>query len=407
MRRLSPLVTTFGLMVVLMFVLIECGGVPGLQPTPVAPPTDTPVPALQPQVIVYLPGGKQVLPAHPDSIQSALNDLIVFISLQAKTFYSPEKYAEVIGPLPRVEAVYPRETSLATLAGSIPADRIAVAQTEHGVEILTQVGNSAWSVWAARDPDGGLFSNLAEAVAAETGVRIDRTSAARVPTAKPTQPPALVTTPFVKITEPVAGQSLTGQVVARGRAGGLFENTFILELRDSGGNILAMRPVTITAADMGMAGTFEVTLVWTPPAEQTTGTLWGIYRSPKDGSILAEDHLDVALLPATVSGPFIEIAEPRAGQTLAGRAVVLGRAGGLFENTFALELRDSSGKVLIMTPVTVAAPEMGMAGVFEVTLTWAPPSTQMAGSLWGIYRSPKDDSVLVETRVDVILSPSQ
>ena len=298
MRRLSPLVTTLGLMVVLVFVLIECGGVPGVQSTPIVPPTNTSSPALQPQVIIYLPGGKQVLPARLDSILNALNDLIASISLQARTFYTPEKYAEVFGPLPRVEAVYPRETALATLAGSIPADRIAVAQTEHGVEILTQVGNSAWSVWAARDLEKELFSALAEAVGAETGVRIDRTSGTQVPTAKPTQPPSTVVAPFIKITEPVTGQTLAGQTVVRGRAGGLFENTFALELRDASGNTLAMTPVTVAAPDMGMAGVFEVTLTWTPPSAQTTGTLWGIYHSPKDGSILTEDHLEVILSSA-------------------------------------------------------------------------------------------------------------
>jgi len=124
-------------------------------------------------------------------------------------------------------------------------------------------------------------------------------------TAAPTVPaptataasPAQVSEPFIKIVEPQTGDALAGAVVVTGRAGGLFENTFALELRDASGQALVSMPVTVAAPDMGMAGEFQVTLRWTPPSEPTSGTLWGIYYSPKDGSVAASDHLDVTLVP--------------------------------------------------------------------------------------------------------------
>jgi hypothetical protein len=85
--------------------------------------------------------------------------------------------------------------------------------------------------------------------------------------------------------------------VVKGRAGGLFENTFLLELRDAGGQVLASMPVTVPAPEMGMVGDFQVTLRWTPPEGPITGTLWAIYHSPKDGSVAASDYLDVTLVP--------------------------------------------------------------------------------------------------------------
>lgn len=119
---------------------------------------------------------------------------------------------------------------------------------------------------------------------------------ALTPTATAT-PPAQVSEPFIKIVDPMTGDTLAGAVVVRGRAGGLFENTLVLELRDASGQALVVLPVTLAVPEMGMAGEFQATLRWTPPAEPTTGTLWGIYYSPKDGSVAASDHLDVTLVP--------------------------------------------------------------------------------------------------------------
>lgn len=297
MRRASPVVTTFGLIIALVIVA-ECVAKPEPAPPTVVASSSTSALSPRPQLLIYMPGGKQVLPADPSAILQALDVLLPAISTQVRTFYTPERYSEAFGALSRLEAVYPSQVTLATLTGPIQADRVAVVRTEDGLRILTETGVGGWAMWGIRAQDTGLFAALVDEVERETGVRLDRPPSALSPTPAPAPAPTPVPGPFIEIQQPVAGATLLGQVTVRGRAGGLFENTFALELRDAAGHTLALLPVTVPAGEMGQVGDFEAVLTWTPPDRETSGLLLGTYRSPKDGAIVAEDAVEVILAPA-------------------------------------------------------------------------------------------------------------
>jgi hypothetical protein len=399
MRRtvsfLSPLV-----LLVALAVFAQCRAA---TPTATVPPASAEAAQVRPQVLVYMEGGKQVLPANPSAILDALDVLTAAISGEASASLAPAEYMTAFGGLPRLEAVYATRTTLTTLTGPIEADRLAVVRADDGLRILTQTGASSWAVWTIREQSYGLFTTLADAVASETGVQLDRVATTEVPPTAQTTPAAV---PFIKMTWPQSLAILAGQATVEGRAGGLFENQLVIELHDANDQVLAVAPVVLQAPEMGAEGAFSAELAWTPPAERTSGTLWAIYRSPKDGTILAEDHLDVTLAPALPDlsgGPFVEISEP--GVVLSGHVTVQGQAGGLFENQLTVELRDASGQTLAQVPVVIQAPDMGARGTFSAELAWASPAQQTSGTLCAIYYSPKDGSIAVQACVEVTLAP--
>jgi len=111
------------------------------------------------------------------------------------------------------------------------------------------------------------------------------------PGQQPTQPAV-----FINITEPAQGAmlDLTWVVTVKGQGGALFEGNVIVQALDAAGNVLAHQPTTIDAPDAGTggAGPWSVDLrITTEPGTQ--GQIVAFSSSPVDGSVVAEDSVDV------------------------------------------------------------------------------------------------------------------
>ncbi len=117
------------------------------------------------------------------------------------------------------------------------------------------------------------------------------TTAGIFPGQQPTQPAV-----FITITEPKQGAmlDLTWAVTVKGEGGGLFEGNVIVQALDAAGNVLAQQPTIIDTPDAGTGGVgpWSVDLrISTEPGTQ--GQIVAFSTSAKDGSIIAEDRVDV------------------------------------------------------------------------------------------------------------------
>jgi hypothetical protein len=103
---------------------------------------------------------------------------------------------------------------------------------------------------------------------------------------------------YVKIDEPAQGAVLdiARSVVVRGRGAGLTEGNVVVQALDAQGNVLTQVPTTLQGQDVGTGGeggwSAELTIEVEPG---TAGKIRAFSPSPKDGSIIAEDSVDVSL----------------------------------------------------------------------------------------------------------------
>jgi len=110
-----------------------------------------------------------------------------------------------------------------------------------------------------------------------------------------------------------------------------------------------------------------------------------------------------------VSKPFVCLDAPEAGVRVArgGTVQVRGVAGGSFESNVVIEVRAlvdrEPGVRLAMQPLTYAAPDLGMPGMWDITLTI--PATAAAGNARVIahFDSPKDGSTVAQATVDIVI----
>jgi hypothetical protein len=80
--------------------------------------------------------------------------------------------------------------------------------------------------------------------------------------------------------------SVSGFTV-KGKAGGLFENSLVVQALDSAGNVVAQVPVTYESDEMTGVGSWEASII--PDVEPgSTGIIRAYAASARDGSILAE-----------------------------------------------------------------------------------------------------------------------
>ena len=100
--------------------------------------------------------------------------------------------------------------------------------------------------------------------------------------------------PFVCIQSPTGGLTLGSTVELSGYAGGSFENSVVIEIRDENDVTLAQRPLTYSAPEIGTPGSWQVTLPVPPgqPAD-SAGRIVAYFESPRDGGIVALDSIEV------------------------------------------------------------------------------------------------------------------
>jgi heat shock protein HslJ len=115
---------------------------------------------------------------------------------------------------------------------------------------------------------------------------------------------------FITITEPGQGARLdtTWQVEVKGQGGGLFEGNVVVQALDAAGNILAQEPTTIQSPEAGMGGTGPWSVNLNIDAEPgTQGQIVAFSNSPADGSLIAEDRVDVGFGESPAADELVKV----------------------------------------------------------------------------------------------------
>lgn len=251
------------------------------------------------------------------------------------------------------------------------------------------------------------------------------TRPARLPTAEiqeiPTLQPESEPTPLPELTKEVVAAPISSSIVitaplegslldisnvvtVSGTGEGLPEGNVAVQVKDSDGNIKAATAAVLGGENVGLggAGSWETTLsISEMPGDQ--GSIYAFSSSPADGSVLAEDSVEVSFIESARE-PFVEINTPGAGEHVAvGPILVSGRGGGLFEGNVVVQAEDSYGRILLIQPTILQGDNVGIggSGTWETTLSiLAFPGAQI--KIVAYSTSPQDGSEIASAKVDVI-----
>ncbi len=218
-----------------------------------------------------------------------------------------------------------------------------------------------------------------------------------------TEPPPPATNAFITIVEPGQGAVLPvpEMVTVRGQAGGLFENSLVVQALDESGNMLVQQPTTIDTTEVGGTGDWSVDLV-IPVKPGSSGLIFVFSSSPEDGSIIASSSVEVTYGKEITTTTQITIREPEEGTTLdlSKPVIVRGTGEGLFEGNVVVQALDEAGGVIVEEATTMPSAEVGGPGEWSIEIT-----VEVVGGTQGSIRafspSPADGSVMAEDRVAV------
>jgi hypothetical protein len=180
----------------------------------------------------------------------------------------------------------------------------------------------------------------------------------------------------ILILAPGPGSRLVEQVHVEGVADSTFEQTLVLQLVALGGDepkILVQEPVMIQA-ELGQRGEFatDIDLSLAGASEQP-GQVNVFSTSPRDGGVTHLASVPVTLAPngssdvrsAEEHPEQVVITSPSPGAVVrGGRAHVEGIGLASFEQNLVAEVYDAQGGLIGRAPMTVSAPEYGVAGPF-------------------------------------------
>ena len=234
----------------------------------------------------------------------------------------------------------------------------------------------------------------------------------------PTKVPVATAAPgqaMIAITEPDQGQvvEIDKPVTVKGKGVALPEGNVVVEVQDWRGTVLDRQPATLQGRNVGTGGEGTWSVELTIDVEPgTAGKIWAYAPSPADGSIMAEDSVEVSLGRTAQVQAFIAIDEPAQGALLDISKPVLVRGSGaaLPEANVVVEALDWQGNLLAQVPTTLQGRDVGTGGEG----TWAAelaidvePGT--AGKIRAYSPSPADGSIVAEAVVDVSLgqTPSE
>jgi heat shock protein HslJ len=231
-------------------------------------------------------------------------------------------------------------------------------------------------------------------------------------TAVSTPTPAATRAPgqaMIVITEPDQGQvmDIDQPVEVQGRGVGLTEGNLVVEALDWQGNVLDRQPATLQGKDVGTGGEGSWSVKLNIDAEPgTAGRIWAYHPSSLDGSIVAEDSVDVSLGRTAAVQPYIRIDEPIQGAVvdISKPVPVRGTGAGLTEGNVVVEALDAQGNVLDRQPATLQGPDVGTGGEgtwsTELSINVEPGT---AGRIWAYHASSLDGSIIAEDSVEVSL----
>ena len=212
---------------------------------------------------------------------------------------------------------------------------------------------------------------------------------------------------YIFIDEPAQGAlvDIANPVLVRGTGASLPEGSVVVEALDAGGNVLARQPATLQGKDVGTGaeGTWSTELV-IEVEPGTAGRIRAFSTSPKDGSIIVEDSVDVSLGQTPTVQSYIRIDQPAQGTTLdvSNPIRVSGTGAGLPEGNVVVVAVDQDGNVLAEQPTTLQGADVGTggAGTWSVELA-VPASGQTLGYIAAFSASPKQRDLIASDHVEV------
>lgn len=195
-------------------------------------------------------------------------------------------------------------------------------------------------------------------------------SATTAPTAEPQE--ALL------LRAPGPRSRVVSPFAVEGSADPTFEQNLVARLLDFEGTVLVQEPITIDAP-LGERGPFAGELSFEVGEEQPAA-LQVYATSARDGGITHLDAEIIILLPAGAAevtaaeaeAERIQIHAPGTGAVVeGGRVTVRGFGWASFEQTLVAEVYDAGGARVGQAPITVAAPDLGQPGPFEVEVPYS------------------------------------
>jgi len=208
---------------------------------------------------------------------------------------------------------------------------------------------------------------------------------------------------FIVIVQPGQGAVLPvhESISIHGQAGGLFENSLVVQALDAEGNVLAHEPTTTDASEPGGVGSWSVDLV-IPAQPGTKGLIFASSTSPEDGQIIASASVEVTYGEANQAVSEIKIDQPKDGAVLdtSVPVTVAGAGRGLFDNNVVVQVLAKTGDVIVQESTTMQTEEVGGVGTWSIDIR-IPEGLGMKGTIRAFSTSPQDGSVDAESTVSI------
>lgn len=256
-----------------------------------------------------------------------------------------------------------------------------------------------------------ILALCAVVVWAATGIATDTGSgdelATFTPAPVPTQAPPGA---MIVITEPDQGQvvDIDKPVRVQGKGIGLPEGNVVIQALDWQDNVLTQQPTTLEGQDVGTGGEGSWSIELTIEAEPgTAGVIRAFSPSPQDGSIIAEDSVEVSLGRTPAAESYLKISQPEQEAVLDVTQLVQvsGTGAGLPEGNVVVVAADQGGDVLAEQATTLQGSEVGTGGegTWSVELA-VPASGQTPGYIAAFSASPEQRSLIASDHIEVVFS---
>lgn len=114
-------------------------------------------------------------------------------------------------------------------------------------------------------------------------------------------------TTWIMIHVPEEGLTLdtSGPIHIEGTGAGLFENNVALRIESQDGESLAQASTTLDVMEMGQEGPWQIDMI-VDVQESTPARIVAYHASARDGSIVAQDEVEVTLTPASEGAPLVD-----------------------------------------------------------------------------------------------------
>ncbi len=207
--------------------------------------------------------------------------------------------------------------------------------------------------------------------------------------------------PYIKIQQPTVDSQLdiSAPIVVTGDAAGLFEGGLVVQALDQNGAVLTQAPATINApaAGVGMAGQWAVNLTVQGAASGSPGQIYAFSTSAVDGSVIAQDRVNVTYTSKVQ--PFILITEPVNAAVVSNTqpVKVAGLGATLPGNQLTVQLKDQNGGVLAQQVAPLDA-QGNWSALLQVNAVPGTPATIFAFST-----NPADNGLVAQATVGVML----